>query len=384
MQLRRHVALLIETSNAYARGLIEGIVQYVRQHEPWSLFLPEQERGAAPPSWLAQWSGDGLIARIESPAIAALVRKTKLPAVDVSAARHLPGVPWVETDDAAIARLAFDHLRERGFRRMAFCGEPYFNWSRWREEPFLRLCAEHNIECHRFTARSRGEPRYSWNVEQRRLTQWIAELPRPVGIFACYDILARQVLDICRELDRSVPEEIAVLGVDNDELLCNACSPSLSSLQPDAARTGYEAARLLDEQFAGRHPGDEPRFISPRGLVARQSTDLTAIEDPLVARALRLIREQATGGAKVADILREVPLSRRALEDRCKALTGRTPHEFLLQYRLERAQQLLRETDLPLRVVAERAGFGHAEYLSEVFVRELKLRPGVFRERERR
>jgi LacI family transcriptional regulator len=381
---RRHVALLIETSNAYGRGLIEGIVQYVRHHEPWSLFLPEQERGAAPPAWLAQWRGDGLIARIESPAIAALVRKTMLPVVDVSAARHLPGVPWVETDDAAIARLAFEHLRERGFRRMAFCGEPYFNWSRWREEPFLKLCAEHGIECHHFAARSHAEPRYSWNVEQRRLVRWLAELPQPVGIFACYDILARQVLDLCRELDRSVPEEIAVLGVDNDELLCNACSPSLSSLQPDAAGTGYEAARLLAELFAGRVPGDEPRFIAPRGLVTRQSTDLTAIEDPLVARALRLIREQATGGAKVADILRSVPLSRRALEDRCKELTGRTPHEFLLQYRLERAQQLLRETNLPLRVVAERAGFGHAEYLSEVFVRELKLRPGVFRERERR
>jgi LacI family transcriptional regulator len=383
MNQRRHVALLIETSNAYARGLIHGIVQYVRQHEPWSLFLPEQERGAAPPAWLAQWQGDGLIARIESPAIAALVRKTKLPVVDVSAARHFPGIPWVETDDAAMAQLAFDHLRERGFRRMAFCGEPYFNWSRWREEPFQKLCAEHNIEFHRYSARSRPEPRYSWNVEQRRLSRWLEELPRPVGIFACYDILARQVLDLCRELDRSVPEEIAVLGVDNDELLCNACSPSLSSLQPDAVRTGYEAARLLAEMFTGHVPAVEPRFIAPRGLVARQSTDITAIEDPLVARALRLIREQATSGAKVTDILRGVPLSRRAFEERCKALTGRTPHDFLLQYRLERAQQLLRETDLPLRVVAERAGFSHAEYLSEVFVRELKMRPGVFRERER-
>lgn len=175
-----------------------------------------------------------------------------------------------------------------------------------------------------------------------------------------------------------------MLGVDNDELLCGACNPSLSSLQPDAERTGYEAAHLLDELFAGLSPGDEPRFVTPLGLVARQSTDLTAIEDPLIARALRLIREQACGGAKVGDILRVVPLSRRELEDRCKALTGRTPHQFLLQYRLERAKQLLHETDLPLSFVAERAGFGHAEYLSEVFVRELGIRPGVFRKRKRR
>ena len=121
---RPSVALLIETSNSYARGVLEGIVQYVRLHERWSIFLPEQERGGRPPRWLNTWGGDGIIARIETDEIAAALRRKKLPVVDVSAARHLPDIPWVETDDRIIAELGLKHLLDRGFRHLAYCGDP--------------------------------------------------------------------------------------------------------------------------------------------------------------------------------------------------------------------------------------------------------------------
>ena len=133
---RRQVAILIETSNAYARGLLQGVVHYIREHLPWSFHLMEQGRGDDPPPWLAGWAGDGIIARIETPRIARAVVKTGLPAVDLSAARLVPGLPWVETNDEDIARLAADHLIERGFKRFAYCGDPRFNWSVWREGHF--------------------------------------------------------------------------------------------------------------------------------------------------------------------------------------------------------------------------------------------------------
>src|SRR5438552_8431763 len=129
MKRRKAVALIIETSNAYARGLLAGIMAFVRQHKPWSIYLPELGRGDTPPQWLSKWKGDGIIARIETPEIAKAVARTRLPVVDVSAARHIRTIPWVETDDRAIARVAVDHLLERGFRALAFCGEPRFKWS---------------------------------------------------------------------------------------------------------------------------------------------------------------------------------------------------------------------------------------------------------------
>ena len=153
---RRKVALLIETSNAYARGLLDGVIDYVRQHQAWSINLPEQERGAPPPNWLARWRGDGIIARIETEQIARAVTKTKLPAVDVSAARHVPDIPWVETDDQAIARLAAEHLLQRGYKNLAYCGDPGFNWSVWRGQHFKQIAGEAGCECEVYESIPRG------------------------------------------------------------------------------------------------------------------------------------------------------------------------------------------------------------------------------------
>src|SRR5688572_147553 len=250
LKARPSVALLIETSNSYARGLVEGILSYIRQHDHWSIHLPESHRGARPPSWLARWKGDGIIARIETPAIAKAVARTGLPVVDLSAGRHLPEVPWVETDDKTIAYLAAEHLISRGFRDLAFCGDSHFNWSVWRREHFVQAVDAAGRTCHVYESSAAGTSESSWDVEQQRMTRWIESLPRPVGIMACYDIRAQQLLDICRELAIAVPEEIAVIGVDNDRLLCDLCEPPLSSVIPDTHRTGFIAASLLDKQMA--------------------------------------------------------------------------------------------------------------------------------------
>lgn len=375
---RREVALLIETSNAYARGLLQGIVQYLREHRPWSFHLLEQGRGEDPPAWLSRWRGDGIIARIETPRIARAVRSAGLPTVDVSAARLVPELPWVETDDEQIARAGAEHLLERGFRHFAFCGDDRFRWSQDRGAHYVAaLAGRASGEVHGYrSSRTAGADAAAQAADLRR---WVASLPKPVGILAAYDIRGLQVLDACRALGLAVPAEVAVLGVDNDTLLCDLATPPMSSVIPNAHRAGYEAAALLERLMAGGRVPPRGHLIPPLGVAARQSTEVLAIDDRGVARALQFIREHACEGIQVADVLRAVPLSRRVLEQRFQRLLGRTPHGEILRVRLERIKRLLVETDLPLRLIAERTGFEHVEYLSVTFKRETGVTPSRYR-----
>ena len=379
MNQQKSVALLIETSNAYARGLLAGIVSYMHEHLPWSIFLPEQERGATPPAWLKKWKGDGLIVRIETDTIAKAVLKLNVPIIDVSAARHVPDIPWVETDDGAIARLAAEHFLERGFEHLAYCGEPEFNWSNWREDMFSKCVSDASRSCHVFHSRSKHTRGFSMTHERRRLTTWIMSLPRPVGVFACYDIKAQQILDICREQGIRVPEELALLGVDNDELLCNLCTPPLSSIIPAANQAGREAARLLDILMNGGSVSKEANLLEPLGVATRQSTDVLAIDDTDIGAAVRYIRDHACEGINVGHVLRAVTLSRRALETRFHSIVGRTPHEEITRRRIERICQLLIDTDLTLAAIAQRTGFQNVEYMSVAFRRAMDVPPGKYR-----
>ncbi len=379
MSRRPAVALLIETSNRYSRGLLEGIVHYVRAHDSWSIWLPEQRRGEPPPQQLARWQGDGVIARIETAEIARALNRRRLPVVDVSAARPLTTVPWVETDDAAIARMAAEHLVERGFRRLAFVGEPQFNWSRYRELEFQKCCREAGVTCEVYEPQRQRLSSIRRMADSARLSHWLSTLVKPVGVFASYDIKAQQVLECCRELGLAVPEQVAVLGVDNDPLLCNLCTPSLSSIMPDTLRTGALAAELLDRMMRGETVLPQAYLIPPLGVVTRHSTDILAIEDADVAAALRCIRERAREGIDVGDLLREIPVSRRVLEAKFRKLVGRTPHAEILRVRLHRVRQLLIETELSIGEIAARVGFRHAEYLTVAFRRSLGTTPTEFR-----
>jgi LacI family transcriptional regulator len=375
----RSVALLLETSNAYSRGLLDGIIGFVQRQGRWSVYLPEQERGADPPDWLRRWKGDGIIARIETHEIARAVRATRLPVVDVSAGRFIKDIPWFETDDQQIAKLAAAHLLDRGFRNLAFCGDPGFQWSAWREGQFAGCVESAGGKYFLHQSVPRNNPAYSWNRDRRSLLSWLKKLPRPVGIMACYDIKAQQVLAICRDEEIAVPDEVAVIGVDNDRRLCELCDPPLSSVVPNAWKTGFEAASLLDRMMTGEAVSTEGQLIPPLGVQTRQSTDVLAIDDPDIVAAIRVIRARACEGVNVNQILKEIPMSRRVFESRFRKLLGRTPHAEILRLRIDRCRQLLSETDLPLTEIARVCGFPHAEYLSVTFKRETGETPREFR-----
>ncbi len=379
MKSRRSVALLIESSNAYARGILDGVASYVRQHDRWSIVLPEQDRTAPPPSWLARWKGDGIIARIETDEVAKAVSRTMLPVVDVSAARLVPNIPWVETDDRAIAKLAAEHLLERGFKNIGYCGDPGFNWSKWREQYFREAVTEAGCEysCHQ--SLSRLSQAYTWQKEKRGLMKWLKSLPTPIGIMACYDIKAQQLLDVCREVNLAVPEQVAVIGADNDRLLCELSEPPLTSVIPNSKRAGYEAAQLLDQMMSGQDVKPDALLVEPLGVETRRSTDILAIDDQYVASAVQFIRHHACSGINVADVLRNVPLSRRVLESRFQKYLGRTPHQEITRLKIDRVKQLLSETGLSLQVIADRTGYQHVEYLTVAFRKLVGVPPSEYR-----
>ena len=370
------VALLVETSNAYARGLLAGIEDYIRVHGPWSVYLGERGRGDRPPDWLAKWDGDGIIARIENRSIARALEGMRVPVVDLSAARLLPRAPVVTPDNAAIARLAVQHFTERGFRHFGYCGEARFAWSVERGECFSLLARTSGHTCAIYT---RPGSRVNSDEEVDAIARWLRGLPKPAAIFACYDARGQRVLDACRRAGLAVPEEVAVLGVDNDELLCALSPPPLSSIRLNTQRSGWQAAALLALMMSGAKVPVETQRVPPLSVVTRQSTDVLAVDDPPVARALHYIREHACDGLGVSDVLRHCPMARRTLEARLKALLGRTPREEIARVQLGRVKELLAGTDLALAEIAGRAGFRHTEYLSVFFKREMGLTPGEFR-----
>lgn len=371
------VALLIETSNAYARGVLSGVRKYVRIHGPWTVHLSEHGRGDRPPKWLCDWDGDGVLARVESKQIARALGELKVPVVDLSSYRYLPRVPVVTTDDEEIARLAFEHFTERGFRHFAYCGDERFAWSIARGGFFEDLVRRSGAVCNHY--RLAAGRNLDGDVETDAIADWLGSLPHPIAVYACYDARGQQVLEACQRAGLSVPEQVAVLGVDNDELLCELAPVPLSSVTPDMQLTGWEAADLLSRSMKGEKIEPAVHRIPPLGIATRQSTDVTAVEDPHVAKAARFIRERACQGIGVTDVVAAVPLGRRLLEKRFRAMLGRTLRQEITRVQMLRVKELLARTDLPLAEVADRAGFKYVEYLTFAFKREFGTSPSSYR-----
>ncbi|WP_308796449.1 XylR family transcriptional regulator [Agromyces silvae] len=371
----RHVALLVETSNAYARGLLAGIRSFAAERPRWSLYLAEHSRLETDYSWLEGWRGHGVLARVETTGTAEVIRALDLPTVDLSAKRLMPELPIVETDDRQIAAWAVEHFARLGLREFAYCGDERYGWSLARGDAFAEEAARRGTVAHTFALDASGRR----SSERERLALWVRRLPHPIGLLACYDVAGQEVLEACKIAGVRVPDEVAVLGVDNDELFCTLTSPQLSSIEPDAARTGFLAAELLDHMMAGRPQAPGLRPIPPRRIATRQSTDLVSVDDPLAAAAMRFIRDRSDTAILVESVLRHVGLSRRALDLRLTKLLGRTVHGEIVRARIARVAELLTTTDWTLPRIAEELDFPHAEYMGVMFKRELGTSPGAYR-----
>jgi LacI family transcriptional regulator len=357
----------VETSLASGRDILRGIARYLRAHGPWSIYHEPRALEESVPPWLLEWQGDGIIARIQNRPIADAVVASGLPVVDVLGLVPGLSVPLVHVDDRAVAQLGAEHLLERGYRHFGFCAVEGANWSDARQAGFEANVREAGFDCSicRLPPDTRGLT--NWEAQQDLLTDWVRSLTKPVGVMVCNDPRGQLVLEAARRAGAAVPEQVAVIGVDNDEPLCEISYPPLSSIRPDHDRVGYEGAALLDRMLRGEAAPEAPVYIPPAGLVTRLSTDVLAIDDPHVATAVRFIREFACDGIGIEDVVAHVPLSRSTLQRRFRKALGHTVHDEILRVRLRRVHELLVDSELPLESVADKAGFAHRQYLGEIF-----------------
>jgi LacI family transcriptional regulator len=382
MPSTRHVALLIEATNAYARGLLHGVAQYTHERGNWTVYFELHSLEAPPPKWLKTWKGDGILARVGDRRMARAVVEVGVPVVELRRRLTIPGVPVIGPDHQAVARLAGEHLRERGFRQFGVCGfprrmDPPLDH---RVDAFVQYLKQASLPCSVFGA----EHGLSLEQEQSRIARWIRSLPKPAAIMTCNDTRGLQVLRACASIGVAVPDQVAVIGAGNDDCVCSLCHPPLSSVDLAAETIGYEAAAQLDRMMTKRQSPAQEIYVPPRGIVTRLSTDVLATPDQAVSKAVGFIRARACDDILVSDVLDHVKLSRSALEPKLKQVIGRTIHQEIRRVQIERAKSLLSTTDLPTKQIAAQTGFHYVQYLTRVFRKVTGLTPANYRKRMRR
>jgi len=332
---------------------------------------------------LHTWRGDGILYRSEDPALIQEIQRLRLPAVNLRHVFDSEEVVQIEHHHQALALHAAEHLIERSFEHFAYCGVVNRGYSDRRGAAFTAYLQKRGLPCSLFN-KMRWEFRATLGPDIRKteeaLAQWLQGLEKPVGMMTCNDLCGQKVLRACSELGLAVPEEVAVVGVDNDDVFCDLCDPPLSSVDPDFETIGYEAAAALVRIIRGDPPPSCARRVEPLGVVLRTSTDVRAIPDREVAAALHYIRQHACEGILVENVYRAVRLSRSTLERRFAKLVGHSPRAEILRRQIERVQQLLASTDFPLRTIAQIAGFAYPESMCHLFKRVTGRSPGQYRQ----
>jgi len=377
------IGLVFVHNFAYYRNVLRGIRRYAEAKPDWlfTSIAPEQPSPRAP----AESRPDGLIASVATKRLVRTLASWRRPVVNVSSVFQGLPFPRVGVDDVRVGQLAAAHFLERGLRHFGFVGSPDYLLSTERGAAFCETVREAGYEAARYEARmhlgydARGQ---RWDLEPAG-QQWLQALPKPVGVFVPTDLWGVQVAEACRRAALRVPEDVAILGVGDDDLYCELTRPRLSSVILPAEQIGHEAAALLDQMLAGEKPPREPILLPPSGVATRRSTEVLAIDDKDVVAAVRYIREHAHLPLRVGDVIQHVPVARRTLERRCRLALGWGLGEEIRRTHLERARRLLAETDLPMKVLATQAGYSDFRQLDVAFRQELGITPTDYRQHMR-
>jgi LacI family transcriptional regulator len=380
IQLPR-VILLLETSRAYGRGLLYGIAKYSKLHGPWAFYREPRGLKTAIP-YLQNWSASGIIMR--NSVISKQMIELNLPTIMVlhESERH-PHLPVVSTDSEKISKLAAEHLLNRGFRNFAFCGFNELAWSDTRGEYFNKLIndAGFNVDTYYCPKSSRYK---SWQNEQERMSEWLKSLPKPLGIMACNDDRGQHVLEACKIAGLTVPEQVAVIGVDNDALICDLCDPPLTSIVLNTEQAGYVSAELLDRLMHGEKMEGQEIIATATHVNRRQSTDILAINDDEVVSAIRFIKNNAKEKFSVNEVVNSTSVGRRRLETRFQKILNRSIQQEIRRVRVELIEQMLFSTDLSISEITSQFNFADVEHISRYFKKEKAMSLREYRKLFRR
>jgi LacI family transcriptional regulator, galactose operon repressor len=379
------VILLIPSAREFDRGLRRGIVEYAHAHGPWIFYeeAPPYLQSLTPRQRLRhmrEWKADGVIvlqSRLRD------IRPLRLPTVVSIGTRRLSDEHCqVVGANQEIGRMGAQTLLSLGLRQFAYCGLKGLEFSDNRGKGFRDALREagHEVAVYSPPTRNLGQ---SWYAEQSRLTRWLETLAKPAGLMACNDDRARMVAEICRIRNIRVPDEIAILGVDNDEQVCRSANPPLSSIELATGRGGYEAAALLAALMSKSRPSRRVITVQPTRAVPRQSTDVLAIENPAVVKALRFARDNSNRNLRVSDLAAAAGLSRRTLQDRFLEYLGRTPMQEIHRCRVDLLSRLLLETNMSIGEIATASGFEIDAHVARFFSRQTGMTPMAYRRKSR-
>ena len=377
------VGIRVPSWASFTRPIFRGIVEFIRNHEQWQIHtLVDSTNEMAPVVIDEKWRGDGLILFRHSAEEAAAFKRRNIPVVNLSAERCGQGFPSVIPDNPEIGRQAAQHLLTLGLKHFSYWGDPSRTYSRERGDAFERRIARAGFNC----INVQFEPdRFPWEGRWVNMHEHIAaelrRLPKPVGIFAKDDMLGSNIIRNCNELDILVPDEVAVIGTNADEVFCQICTPPLSSVAHPGERVGYQAASLLSRMMRGARVADD--YVMPipiHELVARESTNTLAVDDPVVTEAVHYIRSQAPiYPIHVSEIVSRSRLSHSGFNKNFLKQMGHTPKEEIKRVRLARLQTLLKNTGNKISQVASEMSFESPEELTRFFKRETGFAPKEYR-----
>lgn len=386
MEQRFKIALLFNANKIYDRGVIEGIGQYIQVSQcTWDIFIEDEFIYHS--DTIKNLSIDGIIADYDDPETVELLKNIEVPIIGVGSSyqnpEDYPNVPYVATDNNALIENAFLHLKQKGIDQFAFYGYPTTqkkHWSVERLNAFIQLMEKYEHKPVFYLGDKIHS--YNWETSQEKLCGWIKTLPLHTGIIAVTDARARHLLQACEYLKIAVPDQLCIIGIDNEELIQYLSRVSLSSVVQGTKQIGYQAAKLLHKRLLDQPVSNKPMLIQPFKIEERRSTDYRSLQDPLVIQAMHFIRHRATQGIKTEQVLDHLRVSRSNLEQRFKEEMHKTIHQVIHEEKLARAKQLLHLTDLPIQEIAEVCGYPSLQYFYAVFKKELNLTPKAFRDNE--
>ena len=371
------VILVVETSRAFGRRLLLGITKYARLHGPWAFYREPSGLQSSYPK-LIDWHADGIIMRNSKTSRQLL--ELNIPTILVPHNNEIyPEFPVVKTDGESISKMAADHLLGMGLKNFAYCGFDDFPWSLERQCYFEKYISDKGYLISIFHHPQKPSKR-KWENEQILMADWLKNLPKPVGVMACNDDRGQHVVEACKIAELRIPEDVAVIGVDNDDLMCDLCDPPLTSVALNVEKAGYETARLLDFMMSNKRSTINKNIVvKPTYVRTRHSTDIIATEDKELTKAISFIRQNFRKDIKVEDVVESTLLSRRSLEQRFRNKLNRSINSEIRRIRVEHICKLLVETDLSISEIAYGLGFGSAEHISRYFQREKGICPREFR-----
>lgn len=385
MNKKKNIALILDTNQAYDRKVVSGITRYMRQVGNWCLHMELDPKSKIPN--FSDWKGDGVIADLDDLDVYRVVSELDIPTVGIGGGYgfypKFKDIPYVYTDNEKVVSLAYDHLRQKGYQQLAFCGieaNQINGWAKERQIHFEKLCQENEVEHFLYSEKSVSNQNWEENIDH--IKEWIKNLPKPIGIMAANDMRAYHVLKACQSLDISVPDEIAVVGVDNDEMICTLSTPPLTSVIQGTDLLGFYAAEVLDKMIDGQSYFDS-LVVPPQGVAIRESSDGHIIDDELVTKAFKFIREHALHGIRVDRVADECHVSRSTLENHFKEKVGHSVHQEINRIQINKVKDLLMNDSMALKNICKVTGYSSPQYMSSKLKEATGLSPLQFRKKHR-